>query len=286
MKYRSDRYSLHKDDKILSSWNALMIAAYAKAYQVTCDIAYLDKAEKAIKFIEDNLFDESGMLYVSYRNGRSNICGFLDDHAFIAWAYLSLYEATFDAGWLKKCIGIVYKTADIFEDKENGGYFLYGKDSEELISKPKELYDGAMPSGNSVIAYVLNRLKYLTGNPELTGLAERQMRFISRKAVDYRSAYTFSLIAAMPEVYPSVQLVCVIPNSEDIVEIRKKLSDNFVPNTVILVKTPRNREIVEEIAEFSKSQTAREGKPTFYLCRNYACTEPLHSFDEVLMRLQ
>jgi uncharacterized protein YyaL (SSP411 family) len=285
LEYRANRYQLHKDDKILSAWNALMIVAYAKAYQVICDVAYLDKAEKAIKFIEENLFDESGMLYVSYRDGRNNIHGFLDDYAFMAWAYLALYEATFEVDWLKKSIDMAHKTAELFEDKENGGYLLYGENSEELISKPKELYDGAMPSGNSVIGYVLNRLKYLTGNPEITELADRQMEFIGRKASDYPSVYTFSLIAAMQDVYQSAQLVCVLPNSEEIVEIRKKLSEHFLPNTVILIKTPRNQEIVAEVAEFSTNQRAKDGKPTFYLCQNHACSEPVHSFEEALMNL-
>jgi len=286
LEYRSDRYRLHKDDKILCAWNALMIAACAKAYQVLCDVTYLDMAEKAVKFIEENLTDEKGILYVSFREGRSDIPGFLDDHAFMAWAYLALYEATFEISWLRKCIDMAYKTSQLFEDMENGGYFLYGENNEELISKPKEMYDGAMPSGNSVIAYVLNRLKYLTGDPGISELADRQMKFISRNAVDHPAAYTFALIAAMSNIYKSTQLVCVLPDSEKIVEIRSRLSGHFVPNTVILVKTPRNQDQVAEIAEFTKGQTAKEGKPTFYLCQNYACTEPVHSFDEALTHLR
>jgi uncharacterized protein YyaL (SSP411 family) len=124
--YRRNRYRLHKDDKILASWNALMITAYAKAYQITGDVAYLDSAEKAITFIESSLMDDQGRVYVSYREGRSGIPGFLDDYAFTAWAYLALYEATFEVKYLDKCIRMAGSLSDLFEDAENGGFYLYG----------------------------------------------------------------------------------------------------------------------------------------------------------------
>jgi len=284
--YRRSRYRLHKDDKILTSWNALMIAAFAKAHQATCDIAYLDKAEKAVRFIEENVADGDGTLYVGYRNGRIGIPGFLDDYAFMAWAYLALYEATFEEKYLEKCIRVSGKMSDLFEDTENGGFFLYGEKGEALITRPKETYDGAMPSGNSVAGYVLRRLAELTGNIAIMERAERQMSFLGAAASDYPSSKTFALIAAMSGVYESAQLVCVLPDSEKIVGLKKSLSGKFCPNTTILAKTPRNEKTLSQIAEFTGELVARDGKPTYYLCRNRSCTAPVHSLEMVLRELK
>jgi len=280
--YRSKRFKLHKDDKILTSWNALMITAFAKAYQVTCDITYLDRAEKAVRFIEENLMDGDGTVFVSYRSGKSVITGFMDDYAFMAWAYLALYEATFEETYIEKCIRMSGKMSDLFEDKEEGGFFLYGDNSEMLITRPKETYDGALPSGNAVAGYVLNRLAELTGNAAIMERAERQMSFLGASASDYPSSRSFSLIAAMSSVYTSTQLVCVLPDSEKLVELKKALSGKFCPNTSILVKTPRNEKLLSQIAEFTREHTAREGKPTYYLCRNRSCKAPVHSLDGIL----
>ena len=282
VEYRSGRYHLGKDDKILTSWNGLMIVAYAKAYQVLGGIEYLEKAEKAVKFIEDNLSDDNGTLYVSYRGGTNDTKGFLDDYAFMAWAYLSLYDATLDVDWLEKCISIARIVADLFEDTEDGGCYLYSHDSESLIIRPKETYDGAMPSGNSVIGYVLNRLSMITGNTELNEFADRQLSFLGRAARQYPNGHTFTLIAAIPNIYPSSQLVCVLPDSERTVDIRKEFSQRYLPNTVVLAKTPRNEERLSRLAPYTREQEAVEGKPTFYLCRNYACSAPTNSFEQVL----
>ena len=143
-----------------------------------------------------------------------------------------------------------------------------------------------MPSGNSVAGYVLRRLAELTGNIAIMERAERQMSFLGAAASDYPSSKTFALIAAMSGVYESAQLVCVLPDSEKIVGLKKSLSGKFCPNTTILAKTPRNEKTLSQIAEFTGELVARDGKPTYYLCRNRSCTAPVHSLEMVLRELK
>ena len=194
--YRKSRYKLHLDDKVLTSWNGLMIAAMCHLYRVTGDKTYLDAAVKAQKFIEDHLWDND-TLYVSWREtgqeeNRRGPKGFLDDYANEILALLALYGATLDRSYLEKgerlcnrVIGQFYDGDDSGQwENENGtggsetcsseagsswegGFFLYGKDNEQLILRPKETYDGAIFSGNSAMAYNLVQLSVLTGEKRL-----------------------------------------------------------------------------------------------------------------------
>ncbi|MFL6560464.1 MAG: thioredoxin domain-containing protein, partial [Bacillus sp. (in: firmicutes)] len=149
--YRKKRIHPYKDDKILTAWNGLMIAALAKAGRVFNQIQFGEAAEKAIEFIENNLVVE-GRLMVRYRDGEVKNKGFIDDYAFVLWAYIELYENTLKLEYLRKARTLTKKMLDLFWDQEEGGFFFYGNDNEELLVRQKEAYDGAIPSGNSVAA--------------------------------------------------------------------------------------------------------------------------------------
>lgn len=192
--YRKKRYKLHLDDKILTAWNALMIGALCQLYRVTEHKNYLEAAVRAQGFIEQKLC-ENNTLHVSYREGKCSGKGFLDDYAFEIFALLALYEATFDKTYLEraKCFG--EKTIADFWDEERGGFFLYGAENEQLILRPKETYDGAIFSGNSVMAYNLVQLRWITGEAGYRELAERQLIFMSRAAKQYPAGYAMFLIA-------------------------------------------------------------------------------------------
>ena len=169
--YRRNRYALHLDDKILTSWNGLMIAAMCHLYRVTGKDDYLNAAIKAQKFIQSKLC-EGNALYVSYRKDQRSGKGFLDDYANEVFALLALYEATLDNIYLDKAREFCDKCISDFYDEEQGGFFLYGRENEQLILRPKETYDGAVPSGNSMMAYNLVRLFLLTGEKRFGELEE------------------------------------------------------------------------------------------------------------------
>jgi uncharacterized protein YyaL (SSP411 family) len=208
--FRSKRMKLHKDDKILTSWNGLMIAALGKAYKVLEDERYFEYAKKAVNFIFDNLIDENKRLLARYRDQESRHKAYLDDYAFLCFGLIELYESSFDITFLKKAIDLNKEMINFFWDNEKHGFFVYGEDSEQLIARPKELFDGAMPSGNSVAAYNLIKLSRITGDVYLEEMAEKQLNFICGAMFSEEINHSFFLIAVSFALNPSKELVCVI----------------------------------------------------------------------------
>ena len=199
--YRRSRMRLHKDDKLLTSWNALMIAAYAKAYKALGDEKYLEAAERAAAFLSEKLTKEGGKLFVSYRDGVASGTGSLDDYAFSIWALLELYEAGLKPDYLERARELCALMETCFWDEEAGGFFLTDKEAEELIFRPKETYDGAMPSGNSAAGYVLIKLSKLTGLEEYREMGLKQLDYLAESATGYPAGFCFAMMAIMMELY-------------------------------------------------------------------------------------
>lgn len=200
--YRLKRTRLHKDDKVLTSWNSLMITAFAKAYKALGDEKYLRQAEQTAAFISETMTGKDGKLMVSFRDGVASGTGSLDDYAFFIWALLELYEAALDVGYLEQARGLCGLMQAGFSDEEGSGYFLTDKDSERLIYRPKETYDGAVPSGNAVAGYVLIKLGKLTGIEEYHKAGVKQLFYLSENAAPYPAGYCFAMMALMMELYP------------------------------------------------------------------------------------
>ncbi len=285
LEYRSKRTFLHKDDKILTSWNALMIIAYTKAYKILGEKEYLATAKTAVSFIEENLVDKQGNLYVSYRNGKISSVGNIDDYAFLIWAYLELYDATFDGDFLEKALNLNEAMIQRFWDEENGGFFIYGSNSERLICRPKELYDGAIPSGNSVAAYCLVKLAKLTGNLDLNEKSQMQLSYIAGNIADFPAGYCFFLMGAMQEIYSSQEIVIVANSKSDFEPIARMLGQKFLPNTVLLAKVEDKENLLESLCEFVKEYKLMDNDVTFYMCQNNTCSPPFHGIDELAKKL-
>jgi hypothetical protein len=181
--YRRKRTSLHKDDKILTAWNSLMIAALADAYRIFGDAEYLEMAENAASFIEKNLSD-GDKIFTSYRGGKRTEHGFLDDYAFYIHALLKLNRK-------ERARTLTLKALADFFDEADGGFYLTGKDSEALVARPKEIYDGAIPSGNSVMTLNLLDLNLLTG--ELGDVLDKQADFMISRAGSAPGGHSFLL---------------------------------------------------------------------------------------------
>lgn len=284
--YRKERTTLHKDDKILTSWNALMIAALAKAYRVFGNSEYLDAAKRAVDFLGNNLMDENFHLHVRFRDGEVSGSGHVDDYAFFIWAMLEMYEAVYDAEYLQKAILLNKILLDEFYDKQKGGFYLYGKSSESLILRPKELYDGAIPSGNSVAAYNLLKLAKYTGEIEYETLSKHQLEYITSKAAGYPAGYSFAMTALMSALYPSRELVCVTVNQKDIQKFKDSINKIFMPNISILVIDDKNADLLNTIAPFTKNYPIKRGSTSYYLCENNNCSPPLHQLEELIQLLK
>lgn len=253
--YRRTRYSLHLDDKILTNWNGLMIAAMADLYRVTQNKIYLNAATKAYEFIQNNLC-ENNTLYISYRNGHRSGKGFLDDYANMIFALLHLYGATFEQEYLMSAINLCNKAVSDFYDREHGGFYLYGKDNEQLIARPKETYDGAVFSGNSAMAYNIVQLYYLTGDKELSKLAEQQLAFMSREAKHYPAGYAMFLIALSDYIETPDKITVVLKDKIDLTDLSCIISLDTV---VIILKNPTDE------------YPLKDEKTTFYICRGQSC---------------
>ena len=212
--YRSGRTKLHLDDKILLSWNALMIIAFAMLYRVSGQERYLQAAKKAQRFIEENMTDGS-RLFASYRKGKRSEQGFLDDYAFYIAALTELYRGTFETGYLERAERFCKEAVHRFADRENGGFFLCEKESTELFMNPKEAYDGAIPSGNSVMMYNLVCLYQLTEHGDYDTILKRQMEFMERQASDYPAGHSMYLLAKQLYENPPQHITVVLKEEEE-----------------------------------------------------------------------
>ena len=275
--YRLNRTKLHKDDKILLSWNAWAIIALAKAGQVLEEPSYLDAAVRIHVFIERKMVDGNDRLYLRYRDGDAAYVGQLEDYAAYALALLELYRVTFDAKYLQAAVHRTKQMVELFEDKANGGYFMTAYDGEQLIARPKETYDGAMPSGNSVAAMVLQTLASLTGERSWQAAADRQLSFLAGEIGEYPSASCFGVLAMMNALYPHRELVCA--TSDDLPdELKDYLRSHPADDLHILLKTKENAEALAECAPFTNDYPIPEQGTMYYLCENGVCKAPVSEF--------
>ncbi len=259
--YRKKRYSLHLDDKILTSWNALMIAAMCHLYRVSNQKVYLEAAKRSQQFIFDKLL-EGNTLFVSYREGKRSEKGFLDDYANEIFALISLYEATMDMEYLNRATMFCDKVLGEFQDQAKGGFFLYGEENEQLIIRPKESYDGAVPSGNSMMAYNLVRLHYLTGEKRYEELAKQQLGFMTTQAERYPSGHAMFLVALSDYLDVPDKITIVLKG-------KANLSD--LPVRIALGTAVR---ILEEPTE---EYSLKNDMTTFYVCQGRSCQPPTNN---------
>jgi uncharacterized protein YyaL (SSP411 family) len=286
--YREKRVHPHKDDKILTDWNGLMIAALSKGAQAFDQPRYAEAAAKAAAFILKKMRTEDGRLLHRYRNGEARVGAFLDDYAFFTWGLIELYEATFMVDYLKAALELNGVLMENFWDEKGGGFYFTSDDSEELPVRNKEFYDGAVPSGNSVAMYNLLRLGRITANAALEEKAAKLGRAFSQSIARAPSAYT-QLMCAVTFAVGSAYEVIIAGETKagDTKEMLSVLVSEFLPNKVVLlrpteVETPE----ITDIAAFTKEQLALEGKATAYVCRNYTCSRPTTDKGEMLELLK
>lgn len=273
-----------KDDKILTSWNGLMIAALAKGSQALGDPRYVLAAQKAADFILKNMRTPSGGLYRRFREGQVAYAGFLEDYAFFIWALIELYETTFDVLYLEQAVVLNNHLLDLFWDEKNGGCYFTAKDGEKLITREKDLYDGAVPSGNSVTALNLLRLGRLTGNTDLEEKADQLFRNFSGSVAGYPMAYTQSLNALDFIVGPSQEIVVAGDPSQDMTrDMIRMIHQAFLPNKILLLRPEgeKERRRVCQLSPFLENLTSLNQKPTIYFCTQYSCQTPITNLLEL-----
>jgi uncharacterized protein YyaL (SSP411 family) len=274
---REKRIHPLKDDKMITSWNGLMIAALAKGYQALRDEAYGQAAQKAADFILQRMRTAHGRLHRRYRHGHIAYPGFVDDYAYLVWGLIELYEATFEVRYLQEAIHLNQIMIELFWDEEKSGFYFSGRDGEALISRPKDIYDGAVPSGNSVAALNLLRLSRITGKVDLEKKSDQLLQIFGASVAEYPMAYTQFLIALDFMIGPSQEIV--IAGDWDLEETRDMVAfvqQSFLPNKVLLLRPEGDAgQKLSVLSPFVEGLRPLNKRTTVYLCENYTCKTPL-----------
>ncbi len=274
---RAKRVHPLKDDKIITSWNGLMIAALAKGYQALREETYAQAARKAADFMLQRMRNDHGRLRRRFRHGHVAYVGFLDDYAYLVWGLIELYEAVFEVGYLEEAIHLNQVMIELFWDEEKCGFYFSGRDNEALISRPRDLYDGAVPSGNSVAAFNLLRLSRMTGKADWEKKADQLLRVFSAPVAEYPMAYTQFLIAVDFMLGPSQEIVIAgDPGLEESREMIAFVQRSFLPNKVLLFRAEGDAgRKLSALSPFVGGMRPLNKRPTVYLCENYTCQTPL-----------
>lgn len=285
--YRDKRIHPNKDDKILTDWNSLMVASLAIGARVLNEPQFASAAERAAGFILDNLLSPEGRLLHRYRDGETAVPAHLDDYAFLIQGMLELYETSFDIDYLKKALKLNEDLLKHFWDDKNGGFFFSADDDKDLLIRQKEIYDGAIPSGNSIAMLNLIRLGRLTANSDLEQKATSIGRAFFDNVGKFPSAYTQLMIAVDFTLGPSYEVVIAGDlQSNDTKKMLRAIQLNFIPNKiVVVVPTGYDSFDINNIAPFTRDLTTIGGKATAYVCVNYRCKLPTTDVDTMLSSL-
>jgi len=273
---RKKRIHPSKDDKVLTDWNGLMIVALSKGAQAFNKPEYADAARKATDFLLKELRRQDGRLLHRYREGEAALPGYLDDYAFLIWGLVDLYEATFEARYLREALALTDDMLRLFWDDKNSGLYLTGIDSEQLIARMKDAYDGAIPSGNSVATLNLLRLGKMTMQQEYEKKAEKAMESFGKTINRSPTAFSQLLIALDFTVGPTQEIV-IAGNllQEGTEKMLQAVRCRFLPRKILILH-PQDEDgkAIEKIVPFVRSQNEINGKATAYVCESYACKAP------------
>jgi uncharacterized protein YyaL (SSP411 family) len=284
LSYRDKRVHPMKDDKILTDWNGLMIAALAKGARAFAEPQYAEAACRAADFILGSMRKADGRLWHRHRGEWTGVDANLDDYAFLVWGFLELYEATFDASHLRSALALTDDMIKHFWDGAGGGLYLVPDDGESLLVKKKDIHDTALPSANSVAMLNLLRLGRMTGNSDLEERAARIGRALSGSVKESPAAFTQLMVALDFAIGPSYEVVIAgNPGGEDTAAMTRELGKRFVPNKVVLLNpSDQKSPEITKLAEFTKDQSSIGGKATAYVCVNHACKSPTTDISEML----
>ncbi len=279
---RKQRVPPLKDDKILTDWNGLMIAALAMGARILGNYSYAEAAKKAVSFITRRLTDESGGLLHRFRDGHAGIEANANDYAFFIQGLLELFKATFEPDLLAKAAGFQARMIDHFWDDENGGFYLTANTAEKLPSRPKELYDGATPSANSTAFSNLLLLSRLTGDSKWEEKATELSRTFSGAVKRSLSAFAHFMTGLEFALGDGKEVVIVgKASAPDFERMLSVVNGKYLPHSVVIAKSPRNEAGLAKVAPYTEPLKEIDGKATAYVCSGFACGKPTNDVEEL-----
>lgn len=289
LEVRSKRPRPHLDDKVLTAWNGLMISAFAKGGVLLEEPRYSSAARRAADFLLSRMYDRrTGILLRRYRDGEAAIEGFLDDYALFAQSLLDLYEAEFDPLDLEAALRLTEKAIALFEDRNEGGFFSTAESGSDLILRVKEDYDGAEPSGNSVMALNLLRLAEITGREDLRSAADRTFRALAPRVSEAPVGAPQLLAAYEFAIAPRRQIVIAGPKKgADTHALLRKVRSQFLPNSILLlVDSEATRARLAAWQPAVEGMAQLDGAAAAYVCENFACRLPVSDPEELARLIQ
>ncbi|MAD79358.1 MAG: thioredoxin domain-containing protein [Planctomycetaceae bacterium] len=292
---RGRRIRPGKDDKVLVSWNGLMIDALARAAGVLGAPQYYDAAARAAKFLLSDLRADNGRMLHCWRHGKARLAAYLDDYAYLTCAMVTLYEASFDEAWIDEAVALANVMLVHFADQKQGGFFFTADDHEALIARNKDLHDSSVPSGNSMAATALLRLGTLCGRADYLDAARGTLEMAHETMMNSPTATGQMLVAANLLIGPTRAIVFVGPDasSEDpsgIQQTAARFRRHFLPNCVIAGRPADAEDQYQSphLAPLFLGKRQAGGGTTVYVCENFACQAPVHGeagISDLLTRL-
>jgi hypothetical protein len=283
---RAKRVRPHLDDKVLTDWNGLMIAALARAAQAFDEPAYAEAARRSAEFVLGTMRDDSGRLLHRYRDGDAAISANADDYAFLAMGLFDLYEATYEPRYLGESARLTSEMLELFWDEDNGGLFFTPDDGEQLLTRRKEIYDGAVPSANSVALLNLLRLGSAAARPELEERADALGRAFAGAIARHPAGHTMFLSALDYGLGPSVELIIVGDGAgKDTRALLAATRARFLPNKVVLLRPPGEAGDLLALVPWIEHHVQVDGRATAYVCRDHECRLPINEPDALAREL-
>ncbi|MDQ6644770.1 MAG: thioredoxin domain-containing protein [Chloroflexota bacterium] len=283
---REQRIKPGRDEKILTSWNGLMLRSFAEAARYLKRGDYLQVASKNAEFLLRELRVE-GRLLRTYKDGRARLNGYLEDYAFLADGLLALYEASFETRWFTEARQLMDEAIALFADEQNTGFFDTGSDHEALISRPKDIMDNATPAGNSVAVDVLLRLAAFTGKESYRQRADDYLRPIAAVIVQHPQAFG-DVLGALDFALSPVKEFAILGRltGADTASLLDVINRRYLPNSVLACADPADSLAVQtaqtvQAVPLLADRPLKDGKATAYVCQNFTCLAPVNTAEEL-----
>lgn len=271
------------DDKVIVAWNGLMIDALAQAAAVLEEPRYLIAAQRAAHFLLEHARRPDGRLLHSWRRGVATLDAYLDDYACLCNALVSLYEVDFDEHWIVEACALADLVLELFRDQNDNGFFFTASDHEELITRPKDLYDNATPSGNSVAALALLRLAKLSGRDTYRAGADSALRAGAVVAQQAPRAAGQFLAALDMHLGPTPEIAILgEPAHEATAAVLANLRHRYLPNKVVALRRPGAVEEPSPLAALWEGKTLEGPGPGVFICEHFACRAPVYGRDAAI----
>ena len=277
---RSKRIPPGLDDKVLTSWNSLMITAFAKGYRVSGEKSFLDAAENCIKFIESKLFEE-GKLLRTYKNGKAKIQGYLEDYAYYANSLLDVFEINPEKNYLEKASRLGTYLIGHFWDPEHNSFFMTADDHEQLIIRPKSNYDLSLPSGNSVASHLMLRLYHLTQDKKFLDISVKVLESQAQMAAENPFGFGYLLNTLFLYMQKPIEITLLNPVNK---EILNELIQKFIPES-ILVTVNEQAQLKSLMSYPFFAGKDFTDKTRVFVCKDFTCSLPLESISEIEKQL-